>query len=122
MTKDSDIRVRRIYDPPEPDGGARLLVDRLWPRGVSRERAALDAWCKEVAPSPELRQWYDHDPARFEEFTHRYRAELQDADHADALADLRSRAAGGTMTLLTATKRDDISAAAVLRDILLAHS
>jgi len=120
--KRSDIRVRRIYDQPEPDDGARLLVDRLWPRGVSRERAALDAWCKEVAPSPVLRQWYDHDPARFEEFARRYREELQDADHADALAELRSRVAAGAVTLLTATKRDDISAAAVLRTLLLLPS
>ena len=70
------IRVRRVYEEPEPDDGTRVLVDRLWPRGLSKAKAALDEWCKDVAPSAELRTWYGHDPARFEEFAGRYRLEL----------------------------------------------
>lgn len=67
------VRVRRIYDEPTPADGTRVLVDRIWPRGMTRARAHLDQWCKEIAPSTELRKWYHHDPARFEEFTRRYR-------------------------------------------------
>lgn len=119
MTDTPTIRVRRIYDDPEPDDGARVLVDRLWPRGVSKQRAQLDEWCKAVAPSTELRKWYSHDPAKFAEFATRYRAELGDTDRAAALADLRRRAAHGPLTLLTAAKRDDISEATVLRHILI---
>ena len=72
--------------PPLADDGSRVLVDRLWPRGVSKERAHLDEWCKEIAPSTELRKWYGHDPDRFEEFSRKYRAELQDPERAEALA------------------------------------
>jgi uncharacterized protein YeaO (DUF488 family) len=113
-----DVRVRRIYDAPAQDDGKRVLVDRLWPRGISRERADLFEWCKAVAPSPELRQWYAHDPAKFDEFARRYRAELDDSERADALDALRALARAGTVTLLTASKRDDISEAEVLRRLL----
>jgi len=85
---------------------------------MSKERAELTEWCKDVAPSPELRQWYGHDPAKFDEFAKQYRNELADEEHADALADLRARAARGTLTLLTAAKRDDISEATVLQQML----
>lgn len=108
------VRVRRIYEDPSPDDGTRVLVDRLWPRGVSKADAHLDEWCKDVAPSPELRKWYDHDPDRFDEFSRRYRSELDDGEQADALSHLRDLADDGTVTLLTATKDPDISAAAVL--------
>lgn len=118
MTASTDVRVRRIYEDPEPDDGARVLVDRLWPRGISKVRAALDEWCKQVAPSPDLRKWYAHDPAKYAEFRERYLVELRDEDHAAALADLRARAAAGPLTLLTASKRADISEAAVLRELL----
>jgi len=114
----AQVRVRRIYDPPESDDGARVLVDRLWPRGMSKERAELTEWCRDVAPSTELRQWYRHDPDKFGEFEKRYRAELRDPDHADALASLRGYAGRGTLTLLTASKRDDISEAEVVRRML----
>ena len=97
------VRVRRAYEEPEPDDGARVLVDRLWPRGLSKARAALDEWCKNVAPSGELRTWYNHDPDRFEEFSHRYRLELQDPEPAEALAHLGELAREGPLTLLTAT-------------------
>ncbi|REJ07679.1 DUF488 family protein [Microbacterium bovistercoris] len=113
-----NVQVRRIYDDPEPTDGKRVLVDRLWPRGISKERAELDDWCKDVAPSTELRKWYAHDPAKFEEFARRYRTELDDPEHAEALASLRALAAEGPLTLLTASKRDDISEATVLQQML----
>ena len=112
------VQVRRVYDPPRDDDGQRVLVDRIWPRGLSKERAHLDDWCKNVAPSTDLRKWYGHDPERYDEFARRYRAELGDPEHADAYADLQAIAAKGTLTLLTATKRSDISEAAVLADLL----
>ncbi len=111
------VRVRRAYEEPEPDDGTRVLVDRLWPRGLSKARAALDEWCKNVAPSGELRTWYNHDPDRFEEFSRRYRQELHDPERAEALAHLRGLAGEGPLTLLTATKRPEISEAAVLAAI-----
>ncbi|WP_460521996.1 DUF488 domain-containing protein [Humibacter antri] len=114
----STVRVRRIYDPPEADDGKRILVDRLWPRGMSKVRAELFAWCKDVAPSPQLREWYGHDPAKFDEFAKRYRAELDDLEHAEALESLRKFAGEGAVTLLTASKRDDISEATVLQRVL----
>jgi len=113
-----EVRVRRVYDPPEADDGQRVLVDRLWPRGLSKERAQLDEWCKDIAPSADLRKWYGHDPDRYTEFARRYRDELDEPDRAAALARLRERAARGPLTLLTATKRSDISEAAVLADLL----
>ncbi|GAB3611328.1 DUF488 domain-containing protein [Humibacter ginsengiterrae] len=115
---DVNVRVRRIYDAPEPGDGKRVLVDRLWPRGMSKERAELFEWCKDVAPSPQLRQWYGHDPEKFDEFVKRYRAELDDREHVEALDSLRKLAHDGTVTLLTASKRDDISAATVLQQVL----
>ena len=112
------VQVRRIYDAPMPDDGARVLVDRLWPRGVSKERAQLDEWCKQIAPSTELRTWYHHAPELFDEFTRRYTAELDDPEPAAALAHLKDLAGHSTLTLLTATKNPDISEAAVLSAIL----
>lgn len=113
------VRVRRAYDAPSPDDGRRVLVDRLWPRGLSKERAGFDEWCKTVAPSTELRKWYSHDPDKFEEFTHRYRDELEsDAEQSAALAHLRELAAKGPLTLITASKRSDISEATVLATLL----
>ena len=112
------IQVRRVYDEPLPSDGSRVLVERLWPRGVSRERAHLDEWLKQVAPSPELRTWYGHVPERFEEFTARYRRELDEPQSAEALRHLRELASAGPLTLLTATKDPTISEAAVLARIL----
>ncbi|MBS1675068.1 MAG: DUF488 family protein [Actinobacteria bacterium] len=112
------VRVRRIYDEPESTDGKRVLVDRLWPRGVSKERAALFEWLKEVAPSTELREWYRHDPEKFAEFAERYAAELTAPPAADAFETLRDLAKDATVTLLTASKRADISEATVLRDLL----
>lgn len=112
------VRVRRAYDPPSPDDGVRVLVDRLWPRGLSKQRAALDLWCKQVAPSPELRRWYGHDPERFAEFAHRYSGELAEPERAAALEHLRGLTSRGPITLLTAARRSDISEATVLQDRL----
>lgn len=112
------VRVRRVYDAPEKSDGKRVLVDRLWPRGLSKQKAELDDWCKQVSPSPELRKWYAHDPDKFDEFAERYRAELDDPERAEALDGLRNDAEAGTLTLLTAAKRDDISEATVLADLL----
>jgi len=116
----SEVRVRRAYEQPESADGTRVLVDRLWPRGLSKARAALDEWCKNVAPSPELRTWYSHDPDRFAEFSRRYQQELLDPERAQALAHLRELAGEGPLTLLTATKQADISEAAVLAGLLRA--
>jgi uncharacterized protein YeaO (DUF488 family) len=118
MAKAAQVQVRRAYDPPAPDDGQRVLVDRLWPRGLSKQRARLDEWYKEIAPSTELRKWYRHDPDRYAEFARRYRAELGDPERAAAFSRLRELAGHGRLTLLTAAKRSDISEAAVLADLL----
>jgi uncharacterized protein YeaO (DUF488 family) len=112
------VQVRRVYQEPRPDDGARVLVDRLWPRGLAKATAALDEWCKNVAPSDELRKWYGHDPDRFAEFSRRYRQELKEPQHAAALGHLRDLATRERLTLLTATKEPDISEAAVLAGML----
>ncbi|HEY7054674.1 MAG TPA: DUF488 domain-containing protein [Mycobacterium sp.] len=116
------VQIRRIYDDPGPDDGTRVLVDRIWPRGMSKERAHLDEWCKQIAPSTELRKWYNHDPNRFDEFSRRYRAELEDSERAAALTHLRELAGRGMLTLLTATKAADISEAAVLAGLISGHA
>jgi len=112
------VQVRRAYDPPQTDDGQRVLVDRLWPRGLSKARAHLDEWCKEIAPSSDLREWYGHDPGRYDEFASRYRAELEEPEHAAAFAHLRELATHHQLTLLTAAKRSDISEATVLAGLL----
>ncbi|MEU6341768.1 DUF488 family protein [Streptomyces sp. NPDC046977] len=105
---------RRIYEETSSRDGKRVLVDRLWPRGMSKERAHLDEWLRDVAPSADLRTWYHHDPERFAEFRDRYIGELEDAGHRPAVRHLRDLAAHGKVTLLTATKDLDHSEAAVL--------
>jgi uncharacterized protein YeaO (DUF488 family) len=113
-----EVRVRRIYDDPADDDGIRVLVDRRWPRGVSKARADLDEWCTEVAPSDALRRWYGHVPEKFEEFSARYLKELEDPDRAAALRHLRVMCAREPLTLLTATADAQISQAAVLVALL----
>ncbi|HXR70044.1 DUF488 domain-containing protein [Actinocrinis sp.] len=99
------FRMKRVHDDPSPQDGERVLVDRLWPRGVSKERAALDDWAKDAAPSNELRKWFHEAPdERREEFADRYAAELDGPDQSRKLDELRARAAKHTVTLLTATK------------------
>jgi len=112
------VRLRRVYEDPSPEDGTRVLVDRLWPRGLTKEKAALDEWVRDVAPSTELRKWYGHDPAKFDEFRHRYQRELDGPEQAGALAGLRETASQNTVTLLTATKDIDHSEAAVLAGLL----
>ena len=114
MTATTDVRVRRVYDPPDPADGQRVLVDRLWPRGLSKSAAALDEWVKAVAPSDDLRRWYGHEAGKFPAFRDRYQAELRAPERADALAHLRRLAGSGPLTLLTATKDVEHSQAAVL--------
>ncbi|MET9315763.1 DUF488 domain-containing protein [Kribbella sp. NPDC003505] len=112
------VRVRRIYDEPGSDDGLRILVDRVWPRGVRKETAAIDEWVKDVAPSTELRQWYGHVPEKFSQFEARYREELATSGPRAALDHLRALATKSTVTLLTATKDTEHSQAAVLATLL----
>jgi|SRR6185369_15122652 len=113
------LKIKRIYEPAAPDDGRRILVDRLWPRGLSREAARIDAWLKEIAPSDELRRWYGHDRQRWEEFRHRYREELR--EHAALLDELSQDEQKGTVTLLFAAQDTEHSNAAVLRESLESH-
>ena len=115
---DTDIRVRRVYEEPSAEDGARVLVDRVWPRGLRRDAARLDEWAKDVAPSTELRTWYGHDPAKFDEFKRRYTAELDEPGAREGLTRLRALAADRSLTLLTATKDVDLSQAVVLAGLL----
>ena len=114
----TDIRVRRVYEEPAPADGARVLVDRVWPRGLRKDAAQLDEWAKDVAPSTELRTWYGHDPAKFEEFARRYAAELDEPMARQALVRLSQLAAGRPVTLLTATRELNLSQATVLAGLL----
>lgn len=110
------VRVRRVYDAPATDDGYRILVDRLWPRGVAKDAATWNEWRRDVAPSTELRRWFGHDPARFAEFADRYRAELAASDGLD---DLRARCRSlPVVTLLYAAKDPEHNNAVVLRDLL----
>jgi uncharacterized protein YeaO (DUF488 family) len=111
-----DIRLKRAYEPAVRSDGYRVLIDRLWPRGVSRERARLDAWEKEVAPSAGLRKWFGHDPARFEEFRRRYVEELR--DERPRLTELRRRARSGPLTLVFSAHDADHNDAVVLAEVL----
>lgn len=115
-TARASIRIKRAYDEAEGRDGLRILIDRLWPRGLSKSSLKLDAWVKHLSPSNELRKWYQHDPKKFAEFRRRYVAELKAQD--EGLAELREAVKGRTVTLLTATKELDLSHATVLRDML----
>ncbi|MBN9098607.1 MULTISPECIES: DUF488 family protein [unclassified Pseudonocardia] len=118
MPNTGQVKVGRVYEQRTPDDGVRVLVDRIWPRGLSKDKADLDEWCKHIAPSTVLRKWYGHDPALFAEFGRRYRAELTDPLRAEALAHLRELATDQPVTLLTATKNAEISEAVVLAELL----
>ena len=111
------LSIKRVYDPASPGDGTRILVDRLWPRGVTKASLKLDAWPKELTPSNELRLWYGHVPEKFDEFRRRYQAEL--APHRDKLDELRALLRGRKATLLTATRELDLSHAHVLRELLM---
>lgn len=112
------MQMRRVYDAVESDEGRRVLVDRLWPRGIAKTDPRVGRWLRDVAPSTELRHWYEHDPAKFDEFVARYRAELADGPAAEALAELRRLANEGPLTLVTATKDLNLSHLIVLTRLL----
>jgi uncharacterized protein YeaO (DUF488 family) len=111
-----NIRLRRIYDPPGPEEGKRVLIDRLWPRGLSKAKAGVDLWAKDIAPSTELRRWYGHEADKWPEFKRRYYAEL-DAN-ADGVAELLSLVEGVDVTLLFASREEQLNNAAALKEYL----
>ena len=114
------VALKRVYEPPEPSDGTRVLVERLWPRGLSKARAHVDLWLKDIAPSPQLRTWYSHDPARYAEFRRRYEAELDSKPASDALEELRELAGRQKITLVVAAHDLQLSTAPVIRDALIA--
>ena len=110
------ISLKRAYETPSPADGRRVLVERLWPRGLSKEKAAVDVWFKEVAPSTELRRWFGHDPAKWEEFRRRYREELR--ERPEELQSLRSLVEAGPVTLVYGSRDQEHNAATVLNEML----
>lgn len=112
------VKVKRVYETPSPADGQRLLVDRLWPRGLKKSEASLTAWLKDLAPSHELRRWFSHNPVRWEEFRRRYLMELADPEKAPLLQDLLARAGQGTVTLVFAAKDQEKNNAVVLKNLL----
>ncbi|WP_378949976.1 DUF488 domain-containing protein [Mesorhizobium sp. ANAO-SY3R2] len=112
------IKIKRVYEPHDGDDGFRVLVDRVWPRGITKERAAVDLWLKEVAPSTELRKWFGHDPQRWDEFRARYRTELEAQPTLVEL--LRDRAAKGALTLVYSAHDEAHNQAVVLKEVLSA--
>ncbi|HZP08212.1 DUF488 domain-containing protein [Methyloceanibacter sp.] len=113
----ANIKLKRAYDKPSPADGTRILIDRLWPRGISKEKVALDRWMKEIAPSTELRRWFAHDPKRWAEFRRRYRQELR--EYPGLLEELKSLARNGPLTLVYAAHDEAHNDAVVLREVLL---
>jgi uncharacterized protein YeaO (DUF488 family) len=112
----AEIRLKRAYETPEPDDGLRVLVERLWPRGLTKDRAGIDLWMKEVAPSPELRKWYAHDAAKWAEFQERYRAEL--SENEDLVEELREKCRSGTVTFVYAARDEERNSALILKEFL----
>jgi uncharacterized protein YeaO (DUF488 family) len=110
------IKIKRIYDPASPTDGKRILIDRLWPRGLKKEEAAVDEWLKEIAPSSELRKWFSHDPVKWGEFARRYREELQ--GKAELIEKFRREARKGTVTILYSAKDVQHNNAVVLKDVI----
>jgi uncharacterized protein YeaO (DUF488 family) len=110
------LRTKRVYDPPSQDDGKRILIDRLWPRGLKKEAAQVDEWLRELAPSSELRKWYGHDPAKWTEFRKRYKKELE--ARSDLLARIKDEARKGTVTLVFAAKDSEHCNAGALKEIL----
>src|SRR5919107_1774788 len=111
-----DVRIKRIYDEPDPSDGYRVLIDHVWPRGVSRQRGDLDEWARELAPSDELRRWFAHDPARFDEFRSRYGGEL--ADKRARLLELGRRARSGPVTIVYAARDQQHNNAVVVAELV----
>ncbi|MCI0573278.1 MAG: DUF488 family protein [Myxococcaceae bacterium] len=115
------VRLKRAYAPAAHEDGYRVLVDRLWPRGLKKEALPLDAWLRDISPSPELRKWFGHAPERWEEFTRRYRAELARAPAKELLEQLAARARRGTVTLVFSTKDEERNSAAVVKEEIEKH-
>lgn len=113
------IRLKRAYEDPSPDDGTRILVERLWPRGLSKERAAIDLWLKDAAPSTELRRWFGHDPEKWPEFRRRYREELRTRE--EVVGRLRRLSHDGSVTFIYAASDEEHNAALVLRDVVEEH-
>jgi uncharacterized protein YeaO (DUF488 family) len=113
----ANVKLKRAYAPASAEDGKRVLVDRLWPRGLSKRRAAVDQWMKDIAPSPGLRKWFGHDPARWNEFRRRYAREIR--HQGELLDELRRLARHGTVTLVYAARDEDHNDAVVLRTLLL---
>ena len=113
------IKIKRIYDPPTEDDGFRILVDRLWPRGLTKEKAKVDLWLKEIAPSDKLRKWFSHDPKKYEEFKRRYAKELE--DKSEILKRIKSESKKGTITILFSAKDTEHNNATVLKELLSAR-
>ncbi|MEO8135263.1 MAG: DUF488 domain-containing protein [Betaproteobacteria bacterium] len=113
----SDVKLKRAYEPPDPADGTRVLVDRLWPRGVSKAKAAVDLWLKDLAPSTELRKWFGHDPDRWQEFSERYAVEVD--QHAEPFQQLRNLARQGAVTLVYSAHDEVHNDAVVLRSLVL---
>ena len=114
------IRLKRAYEPPASDDGIRILIDRLWPRGVKKSDAAIDEWMKEIAPSTKLRKWFSHDPERWQEFRRRYQTESR--HHPDEFERLRTLAQRGRITLVFSAHDEAHNDAVVLKDLLLEHT
>ena len=110
------IKLKRVYENPSAEDGLRVLVDRLWPRGLTKERAAVDLWMKDVAPSTELRKWFGHDPAKWKQFQLRYRKELQ--EKKEFLQELKRKSKGHTVTLVYGSRDEEHNEALILREIL----
>ena len=114
------IKLKRAYEKPSRADGSRILVERLWPRGLTKERAAVDLWLKEVAPSPELRKWFGHDPAKWEQFQKRYWKELEEKEAAVQL--LKQKGKQGTVTLVYAARDEEHNGALALKRFLKGHT
>jgi len=112
----TSIRIKRIYDPPSPQDGFRILVDRLWPRGLSKEKAKVDLWLREIAPSNDLRKWYGHDAAKWAEFKKKYLEEIEEKKEEFDL--LRKKAREGTVTFLFSSKEEKLNNAAALKEFV----
>ena len=112
------VRIRRAYEPPLPEDGRRVLVERLWPRGVRKENLFINGWLKELAPSTELRQWFAHDPARWEEFQRRYREELRGERQQELLDELAQQASRRNLTLIYSSREERFNSAIALREII----
>jgi len=120
LSAEFDVKLKRVYKLKSPSDGTRILVDRLWPRGVTKRAAAIDCWCRDLAPSTELRQWFGHDLGRWNEFRRRYAAELR--AHHEQLDELRRLARKGPITLIFGARDEKLNDAVVLKSVLLRDS